>query len=145
MGVIFGKKWIVAKWGRDFILEQKPSIEFLELYALVAAVITRGSHLKNIRMIVFCDNKAVLHMINNMTSKCKQCMKLIRILTLDGLLNNRRVFVRHVKTDKNILADSLSRMDFKRFWKHAHQSTNQFPDTIHQDIRPIEKIWFGNM
>ena len=40
MGVVFGDSWLIGKWSPQFIVQEEPSIEFLELYALVAAVIT---------------------------------------------------------------------------------------------------------
>ena len=110
MGAVFRDRWLVNKWGEDFIDKESPSIEFLELYALVSAILTWSSHLRNCRIIIFCDNEAVVNMVNNTTSKCPQCMKLIRLLVIDGLLSNRRVFVRHIASKANILADSLSRM-----------------------------------
>ena len=42
-----------------------PSIEYLELFALTAAVLTWGSKLKNRRITIFCDNLSVVCMINN--------------------------------------------------------------------------------
>ena len=40
IGGIFGNRWIVTKWGEDFMEKYQPSIEYLELYALVAGVLT---------------------------------------------------------------------------------------------------------
>ena len=49
-------------------------------------------------------------------------MTLIRLLILNGLLCNRRVFVKYISTSRNILADSLSRNRLDIF------------GTTHQDI-----------
>ena len=144
MGAVFNNNWLVQKWGSEFIRTQKPSIEFLELYALTVGILTWSTKLQNMRIIIFCDNEAVIQMVNNMTSKCPKCMKLIRLLALDGMISNRRVFVRYISSKSNILADSLSRMKFKTFWKNAPPTINKFPDTIHKEIWPIEKIWFDN-
>ena len=69
-GVIFNKKWIFGKWEPNFIKENKPSIEFLEMFALVAAILTWGNEpaLRNARIVVFCDNAAVVQMLNESTS-----------------------------------------------------------------------------
>ena len=109
MGAVFENSWIMAKWGSQFIRLCQPSIEFLELFALTVAVLTwRGRpELKNARIIIFCDNESVLHMVNNAASSCTQCRKLIRILTLDGIKNKRTLFVRHVRSENNDLADAL--------------------------------------
>ena len=143
MGVVFGDRWCYLKWGREFILQEKPSIEFLELFALVAGVITWGSMLRNCRIEIFCDNESVIGMIHKLTSPCPKCMKLIRILVLDNLLNNRKVFVRHIRSRLNILADSLSRLDFKRFWRNAPASMNKQPDSVHESLVPACNIWYA--
>ena len=122
MGAVFGDNWIVQKWNKSFILSEKPNIDYLELYALTAAVLMWSSRLKDMRLIIFCDNQAVIGMINKMTSHCSQCMKLIRLLALDGIINNRRILVRYVPSKSNILADALSRLKFGRFWAHAQRS-----------------------
>ena len=73
MGAVFNNNWIVAKWGSQFIQNCDPSIEFLELFALTAAVLTWSSKfpcLHNSRVTIFCDNEAVMHMVNNMASSC---------------------------------------------------------------------------
>ena len=144
-GGVFENRYIVGKWNQDFIEQQQPSIEFLELYALVAGILTWGdcdSRLQNGRLAIFCDNQSVMYMINGQGSKCNQCMKLIRLLTLSNIRNNRRVFVKHVKTNENILADSLSRMNFGRFWKNAPRTMLTYPDVVPSVIWPIENIWF---
>ena len=93
-GAIFNKKWIFGQWEPNFIKENKPSIEYLELFALTAAVLTWGKEpaLCNAQIVVFCDNAALVQMINDSTSLCANCMYLIRLLVLNGLVNNRRVF-----------------------------------------------------
>ena len=58
MGAVFGNHWLVVQWEYNFKVEQEPSIEFLELYALTAAVTTwagTDGKLANNRIIIFCD------------------------------------------------------------------------------------------
>ena len=146
MGGIFNSRWIVAKWGRSFIDNEKPSIAFLELYALTAAIITWG-HLpqfRNSRIIVFCDNKSVRDMVNVYASGCPQCMKLVRILAMNGLKYNRHLFIKYVKSKDNILADALSRLEFNRFWRNSPPDMNQQPDQIDPSIFPVEKVWYAD-
>ena len=94
MGAVYGSRWMFVQWEPGYIKCFRPSIEYLELYAVVAAVLTWGQFLQNRRMILFCDNSAVVGMLNNMSSSCKNCMFLLRILTLNNLINNRRVFAK---------------------------------------------------
>ena len=140
--VIFGNSWIKETWGADFITEAVPSIEFLELFALVAAMLTWGDRLTNTRVIIFCDNQAVLHIVNSLVSSCAQCMKLIRMLTLNNLQFNRRVFIKYVRLKDNVLSDALSRDDMVRFWKHAPVSMSKSKSSLSKQIWPVEKIWY---
>ena len=146
LGAVFDNRFVIARWNENFIINEKPSIEFLELYALCIGLCTWGNdeRLKNTKLIIFCDNDSVRHMVNNFASNCGQCMKLIRLLALDGIRYNRRVFVKHVKTKLNTLADALSRMNLKRFWKYAPKSMNKYPDNIPPTIWPVEKFWFSD-
>ena len=70
IGAVFNTHWFYAQWEPGYIKNLSPSIKYLELYALVAAILTLGSKLKQIQMILFCDNESVVHMVNNRTSKC---------------------------------------------------------------------------
>ena len=90
-GCFFDGRWTFGYWNKTFLLICKPSIEFLELYALCAGVLTweKISSLNNTRVIIFCDNQAVVSMVNNTTSSCKNCMTLLRYLVLNNLKFNR--------------------------------------------------------
>ena len=116
MGAVFDNHIIVRKWNRAFIQREKPSIEYLELYALVAAVVTWSDKLRNFRVAIYCDNKSVCDMVNSTSSGCPCCMNLIRILVTECLKQNCRIFVLYVKSKDNVLADDLSRMKFCQFW-----------------------------
>ena len=144
-GCLLNNRWIQGFWNQgfpDFIQTQDPSIEYLELYAVVAGIFTWQDHeqLVNARITIFCDNQSVVHMINNITSSCKHCMKLIRLMTLNGLKYNRRVSAKFVDTKSNFLADALSRGQWKRF-RTLGPHMNQFPDQISQEVWPIIKVW----
>ena len=107
--------------GDKFIETKDPSIEYLELYGLTAALLTWGEFIHDIRVLVFCDNQAVVSMVNNLTSSCKNCMFLLRLITLNNLVNNRRVFVQYIRSSDNELPDALSRLQFSRFWETGSQ------------------------
>ena len=44
-GAVFNQNWLFSQWEPNFIKQMKPSIEYLELYAVVAAILTRGEEL----------------------------------------------------------------------------------------------------
>ena len=89
---VFNKQWLYAQWENNFIKEKQPSIGYLELVGVISAMLTWGHQLKNRRVIVYCDNISAVAMINSMSSSCKNCMYLLRLLALNNMVNNRRVF-----------------------------------------------------
>ena len=67
----FNDYFMLQKWDASFIMAEDPSINYLELYAVTAAVIAWGHHFANRRVIIFCDNKGSCSAINKMTSTCR--------------------------------------------------------------------------
>ena len=141
-GCVFEDRWIFNQWEPGFVAEYSPSIEYLELVALCIGILSWSENpkLNNARVIIFCDNQAVMHMVNNSTSRCPRCMELLRLLILDNLKHNRRVFVRFVPSKKNFRADCLSRMKIKEF-REAAPYMRQFPDRATKAIWPISQFW----
>ena len=114
-GAILGKRWVKNTWDPGFMRQHDPSIEYLELFAVCTRILTWQQELTNIHLLVHCDNQAVVSMINGLTSKCRNCMKLLRILVLDGLIYNRKLTAIYVTSKNNFLSDSLSRNQMDRF------------------------------
>ena len=112
-------------WLADWIRNEDPSIEFLELFALTAGVLTWIHRFRNRHIWLFCNNESVMYMVNKMSSKCSRCMTLIRMLALEGMRWNVRIYVKHIKSELNILSDALSRGQMRRFWKHAPVTMSQ--------------------
>ena len=88
VGAYFNKHWLFAKWEPGYIVKNKPSIEYLKLFGITAALLTWGHKIQNQRIIIFCDNTAVVAMINNCASSCCNCRYLLRLMMLDNLGNN---------------------------------------------------------
>ena len=147
MGVLCGPAWMYKLWNPEFIRKFRPSIEYLELYAVTAAVLTWIHQFKNRRIILFCDNQSVVNMINFTTTSCKNCMVLIRMLVFKGLIDNVRIFARHVEGVKNVFADSLSRNKIAQFHllcSKAEKSMHDQPVELPDSIWPMEKLWIKN-
>ena len=68
-------------------------------------------------------------------------MKLIRMIALDCIRYNRKIFVLHVASEKNVLANALSRQNFQKFWKFAPENMRKNLDPIPQDIWPAIQLW----
>ena len=140
-GAIYNLNWTFGKWETGFIQENNPSIEFLELFALCIGVFTWQEKLAKARVIVFCDNESVKHIMNQGAGGCKNSMNLLRMLTLNNLKYDRRIFVKHVKGKNNGKSDALSRFQFKRFFRLSPANVNKFPDQLPTELWPLSKIW----
>ena len=68
-------------------------------------------------------------------------MCLIRMIVLEGLVNNTRVYARYVKSKDNGKADALSRLQLDRFEALSGNSMNAKPTKIPEILWPMEKIW----
>ena len=140
-GCVFGSDYLWGQWDLHFIKNCDPSIEYLELFALTAGILTWGYRLTRCRVIIFCDNQAVIHMVNNISSSCKNCMVLIRKLVLNGLFYDRRLFVKFVKTKENGQADALSQLQFNHFFKLSLASRFVTESAVPIELWPMSKIW----
>ena len=67
---------------------------------------------------------------------------LIRMVELVNLKFNRRVFVKYVQSQKNELADALSRMDLDSFFRKAGKIELE-PMPIPEQLWPVQKIWIN--
>ena len=71
-------------------------------------------------------------------------MVLIRLVTLQSLLDNTRFYARHVTTIKNKKADCLSRLkveQFRQICRNQGQTVNSDADPIPVILQDMEKIW----
>ena len=67
-------------------------------------------------------------------------MYLIRLLTLNNLVNNRRILARHLFAAQNDLVDALSQLQLKRFRKLAPYMANE-PTPTSPLVWPALQIW----
>ena len=74
---ICGKHWLYQRYDYHFMEKYNPSIEYLELYALVAGVLKWLRLYCNKRIYLYCDNQSMCAMVNSTSSSCKNCMVLI--------------------------------------------------------------------
>ena len=114
-GALCGTSWMYGAWDKDFVKKQNPSIEYLELIALTAGVIQWICRFANRHVCLFCDNISVVHMLNNTTSTCWNCMLLLRLVTLEAMVRNVKISAKYVTSKDHFLSDALSRLDLARF------------------------------
>ena len=130
-----------ATLGTHFIVGIFPAswagldIQTLELFPILGLVFTFGRVLAGKSLVMHCDNLALVHMLNNQTSKSSSVMKLLRPLVLLLLKSNIRFRAVHIPGVENSLADLLSRQlagpeVLRRFGMDAS------PTQLHPDIHP---------
>ena len=142
-GTFGGTNYFYQQWEHQYINKFKPSIEYLELYAVCAGAYIWSEKLSNQRVIMHYDNLAVVSMINKTTSSCKHFMHLIRLLVIRALKFNFRLFSVHVGTKQNGLADSLSRLQLDRFRRICGKQMSDTPEKMPVELWPASKIWNG--
>ena len=144
LGGFCGRAYMHERWSKEFLLKEDPSIEYLELFALVAAVVSWIHNFRNRRIVIFCDNKSVVGMVNSNTTKCRNCMVLIRMLVMKSMMENVRIFGQHLTSSENKLADLLSRNqaeEFKRLRRKDGKPYNRYKTPVPVEMWPVEKIW----
>ena len=142
-GGVCNKQWFVMAWDSVFVINNRPSINYLELYAVTIAVMLWIHQFANMKIALFCDNMSVVNMINNSTSSCKNCMVLIRMIVLQGLLHNVKITARHVPGKFNKFADHISRMRIDRFKEISNGKYNDLPVSVPDNLKNMSKLWLS--
>ena len=107
--------WMHAQWEVKCFEKFNPSIDFLELYALLAGVVTWVPHLTN-HTVLFCsDSTLTVHALINKSSDSCQMMILLQFLTLFCMLNNITITAKHISGKTNLICDYLSQFKFQEF------------------------------
>ncbi|XP_060583687.1 uncharacterized protein LOC132739884 isoform X1 [Ruditapes philippinarum] len=115
-GVYFQGHWCHAKWPEVWHeLGITEDITVLELFPILAALYIWGYELKNKKIRFNCDNFAVVHILNKLTSKSEMVMCIVRVLTLRCLKLNILIKASHVPGCQNNICDALSRFQLTRF------------------------------
>ena len=135
------KQYCFGKWPRSFMVIHKPSIKYLELYAATVTLLLWAKDLSNSRVVIFCDNASVVHMLNSTSSNSSNCLTLIRLITMESLRRNVHFFCQHIEGKRNLLADRLSRNKLKLFWEIAPEGTQKTPLKVPAALWPISKLW----
>ena len=141
-GAYCGKNWTFKQWDSTWMEKEKPSIEYLELFAVTVGIMLWIKKFKNARILLHCDNDSVCKMINKSTFGCQNCMVLLRLIVLECLTHNVKITAEWVSTGDNGKADALSRLDLPRFWTLFKDiDMDSFPTEPPCDIWSVTKIW----
>ena len=132
-GAIFGTHWCYGKWPSGWAYR---NIAILEFYPIVLSLYLWGHKMENQCIIFFTDNEALVHVINKQSCKDKQLMSFVRRLVLTCLRYNIVFKARHVPGVKNVLADSLSRLQVESFRRLAPDYMDPQPSVIPLHLQP---------
>lgn len=91
--------------------------------------------LRNKRVLFFSDNDSAVQVINKQTAKNTNLLALVRNLMLTCLQNNIVFRAKHIKGKRNVLADSLSRLQVEKF-KALSQGMNRTATPIPSVLLP---------
>ena len=107
--------WMYGQWEEEFFQKFCPSIDFLELYALLAEIITRVPHLMDRVVLFWSDNTPTVFALRNKSSDSPQMLFLLHLLTLFCMTHNITILVRHIQGVNNKICDKLSNFQFQDF------------------------------
>ena len=126
MGAYWDGHWIQTHWLPDQI---EKDIAWKELFAIASAVNTLGHHWPRKKILVHCDNQAVVDIGKKSTTDHPQIMALVRMLYFCATRHNIHIIITHIDGTTNFIADALSRFQVQSFHKLAPQAAKT-PDTI---------------
>lgn len=133
-GVYFNGRWCASKWPEHWAgtgIER--DLTFLELFPILVAAVIWEAEFRNRRVVFWCDNQAVVRVVNKQTSRSERVMRLVRKLVLVCLLSNITFSARHVAGINNCIADALSRFQEERFRSLAPEA-NRYPDAFPHEL-----------
>ena len=133
-GATYGNAWIQGAWDTN---QKNLSIDYRELYAIVAATFTWGHTWGGKRILFLTDNEPITKVWDKTSSPSVSIMSLIRPLYLFAACNGFSVSFKHIYGIYNDAADALSRFQMSRFRRSlptAEESPTIVPNTIPQFI-----------
>lgn len=126
----FAGKWTYGTWPIEWFEQGLvQDITVLELFPILVALKIWGDELCDKRLLFHCDNLSVVHIVNSMTSKSDKVMTLLRAITMCCLRLNIVIKAEHISGVKNVLTDSLSRLQIEKFRRLAPEAEEE-PDRI---------------
>ena len=133
------------QWDKDWFHQYCSSIDFLELYALLARVVTWVSHLSDKTVMFRSDNTPTMHALLNQSSNSQQMLTLLRYFTLFCTIHNICIKALHISGKKNVLCDLLSHLKLQQFEQVKPGHTATLPSQPATLISPISKFMWKSL
>ena len=112
LGAIYKTNWIQARWSTKYA---SMSVDFQELFAILAATYTWGHQWAGQRIVFITDNLPITQIWEKGSSPVPDIMTLVRQLFLLAVNNQFSVAFKHIPGSKNPIADAISRFQERRF------------------------------
>ena len=136
--------WMFQQWDQEWFHQFNPSIDFLELYALLARVVIWVPHLSDKTVIFRSDNIPTVHALINKSSNSKQMLRLLCYFTLFCMIHNIHIKALHISSKKNIICDLLSRLKLQEFQWEKPDHTKPLPSQPDIQISLISEFMQKN-
>ena len=111
-GCFWQGRWRAGTWT---LQQRKRDIQWRELFAVLVAATAWGPHWTSKRLLVHCDNRAVVDIWRVGTSKQPSLMTVVRALFFVAARANFTVLLQHILGVDNAIANALSRSQLHRF------------------------------
>ena len=133
-GVFYDNRWCARRWpanwqGTDLLRV----LTFLEFFPILVAVCIWRQLFANQRVLFWCDNQAVVRVVNRQASRSERVMRLVRKFVLTCLEANILFSARHIPGVDNDVADALSHFQEERFRTLAPSASatpEEFPEEL---------------
>ena len=136
-GIYYRGRWCSGTWPVEWHQTGvTKDLTFLEFFPIVGALWLWAEEWANSAVRFWCDNQAVVHVVNNQTSRSERVMALVRAFTLRPLKFNILIQARHVPGIDNRIADALSRQQMQRF-RELDPRASADPEILPQEVWSI--------
>ena len=110
-------------------------IHILELFPIYLLINIFQEVFRNASLRIQCDNLAIVHTLNNLTSKDPKTMIILRKITLLLLKHNIVIHAVHLPGKVNTLCDALSRQEATGELLRRHHM-DDLPTPVPSSLRP---------
>ena len=115
-GGVYGTHWFAHRWSSELLrLPFQHSSAFFEIIPIVIAASLWGHEWSRKRILLLCDNQAIVSVINKGRSESSLIMPFVRRLTLLSMQHHFLLRASYIASDQNGPADALSRFQMARF------------------------------
>ena len=143
-GTWWDTHWTWDQWVSEFIQQESPSIDYMELFEVLVAMWIWTLDFANKEVRVNSDNQPMVYIINNKSSHSPSMLNLIHFLTLHCMLNNIHLSAQFIPSTLNQRSDALSRLQFSWF-HHLMPEANVEPTPLPSFLLPLCASMLNNL